>query len=152
MKKTLVLSAIAALFLTACAGSTPPEQGRERGGAPAGHRHGHGHHHGHSHDHAHRHDGQQRGQAPAAARQQFECRNGMTVTVARTGEDLITISTSTDTGNATLQAAQSASGERYVSNQGLYGKSTEWHVKNGEALFSFTDPYNNKVETDCRAK
>lgn len=139
MKKTFAIGAIATMLLAACAGHATPEPSRHHGRHHGHHHHAHDHHSGQPHHHAHEH-------------QQFECRNGMTVTVLRHGEERITVSTNTDTGRATLQIAASGSGERYVSNQGLYGKNTEWHEKNGEAVFTFTDPYNNQVETQCRVK
>lgn len=76
----------------------------------------------------------------------------MTVTVTRRGQDRIRLTTNTGTGRADLRLAPSGSGERYAANRGFYRKPTEWHVKNNEAMFTFTDPYNNKVETTCTRK
>lgn len=111
----------------------------------------HGAHH-HDHDQQHRSGNRQQNQRQNARSQQFECQNGMTVTVTRRGNDRIRLTTNTGTGRANLRLAPSGSGERYTANQGFYRKPTEWHEKNGEALFGFTDPYNNKVETTCRRK
>lgn len=76
----------------------------------------------------------------------------MTVTVIQNSDERVTLTTNTGTGTAHLTLSPSGSGERYASAQGFYNKPTEWHVKNRDAMFSFTDPYNNKVETSCTAK
>ena len=54
---------------------------------------------------------------------------------------------SLDDKRAVLSSAVSGSGERYVSNRGLFGKGAEWHQKGSQAFFSFVDPYGNKVDT-----
>ena len=52
------------------------------------------------------------------------------------------------------EAAAEIAPQSYLScfNRGLFGKGAEWHEKNGEAFFSFTDPYGNRVETSCRVR
>ena len=54
--------------------------------------------------------------------------------------------------STTLNQAVSGSGSRYISNNGFYNKTTEWHVKGSEAYFAFNDPYGNSVETSCQEK
>lgn len=112
----------------------------------------HGAHQHHNHDHAQGQQNRQQNRRANARPQKFECQNGMTVTVTQRGNNRVRLTTDTGTGTANLRLASGGSGERYTSDRGFYRKPTEWHVKNGEALFSFTDPYNNKVETHCRAK
>jgi len=80
----------------------------------------------------------------------FECENGLSVQARRAGGNRMELNM--DGKTAVLSGDTAASGERYVSANGLYGKATEWHQKGGEAYFEFTDPYGNKVETSCRAR
>ncbi|MGF6147563.1 Membrane-bound lysozyme-inhibitor of c-type lysozyme [Kingella potus] len=141
MKAKFLPALAAVLALAACAA---PE-GRSE--------HGHGHHHGHRHgqDRHHEHRGEKherRGEKDAGSR--FGCRNGLSVQVNSMGSDRIKLDL--DGQAVVLSADVSASGERYVSANGLYGKATEWHQKGGEAVFEFTDPYGNKVETVCQAR
>lgn len=136
MKAKILTALAAALALAACAA---PE-----------HDHGHerGHEHEHRHDHAHEHRGGEDREGQGGGR--FECENGLSVQARRTGGNRMELNM--DGKTAVLSGDIAASGERYVSANGLYGKATEWHQKGGEAYFEFTDPYGNKVETSCRAR
>ncbi|RMX10080.1 hypothetical protein EBQ34_12800 [Vandammella animalimorsus] len=88
--------------------------------------------------------------APAAQQamaSQFSCENGMTVWVQPRGTEQVEIKL--DGKSAVLDIAVSGSGERYVGKTGLFGRGGEWHQKGNQAFFSFYDPYNNLVETNC---
>lgn len=85
---------------------------------------------------------------PSSAR--FECQNGLAVEISHLGNDSVELRL--DDKRAVLQSAVSGSGERYMSNQGLFGRGAEWHQKGNDAIFGFTDPYGNKVETVCQAQ
>lgn len=130
MKVKALLAIAAAMSLAACA-------------APEAHQHDHGHRHEHNHDHgrAHDHDGRV---------QSFSCENGLSVQIRNLSTDQVELRL--DDKVATLSSAVAGSGERYVANQGLFGKGAEWHQKGSEAFFGFTDPYGNKVETSCSAR
>lgn len=122
MKVKALLAIATAMSLAACA-------------APEAHRHDHGQHHDmHNHDHV----------------QSFSCENGLSVQVRNLSTNQVELSL--DDKVATLSSAVAGSGERYVANQGLFGKGAEWHQKGSEAFFGFTDPYGNKVETSCSAR
>lgn len=96
---------------------------------------------------AHRHDhGQQHNDGRV---QSFSCENGLSVQIRNLSTDQVELRL--DDKVATLSSAVAGSGERYVANQGLFGKGAEWHQKGNEAFFGFTDPYGNKVETSCSA-
>lgn len=77
----------------------------------------------------------------------FSCENGMTVWVQPRGTEQVEIKL--DGKSAVLDIAVSGSGERYVGKTGLFGRGGEWHQKGNQAFFSFYDPYNNLVETNC---
>ena len=79
----------------------------------------------------------------------FDCENGLGVNIRNLSVNQIELSL--DDKTALLNNAVAASGERYVSNNGLFGRGAEWHQKGGEAFFAFTDSYGNKVETTCRS-
>ena len=79
----------------------------------------------------------------------FDCENGLGVNIRNLSVNQIELSL--DDKTALLNNAVAASGERYVSNNGLFGRGAEWHQKGSEAFFAFTDPYGNKVETTCRS-
>ena len=80
----------------------------------------------------------------------FSCENGLSVDVRNLNNDQLELRL--DDKRAVLSSDVSGSGSRYTSNRGLFGKGAEWHEKNGEASFSFTDPYGNRVETSCRVR
>ena len=82
--------------------------------------------------------------------QSFSCENGLSVQVRNLSTNQVELRL--DDKVATLSSAVAGSGERYVANQGLFGKGAEWHQKGSEAFFGFTDPYGNKVETSCSAR
>lgn len=130
MKVKALLAIAAAMSLAACA-------------APEAHQHDHGHRHEHNHDHGRTHDHDARVQL-------FSCENGLSVQVRNLSTNQIELRL--DDKVATLSSAVAGSGERYVANQGLFGKGAEWHQKGSEAFFGFTDPYGNKVETSCSAR
>jgi hypothetical protein len=79
----------------------------------------------------------------------FDCENGLGVNIRNLSVNQIELRL--DDKTAILNNAVAASGERYVSNSGLFGRGAEWHQKGSEAFFAFTDPYGNKVETSCRS-
>lgn len=80
----------------------------------------------------------------------FSCENGLSVDVRNLNNDQLELRL--DDKRAVLSSDVSGSGSRYTSNRGLFGKGAEWHEKNGEASFSFTDPYGNRVETSCSVR
>ena len=130
MKVKALLAIAAAMSLAACA-------------APEAHQHDYGHRHEHNHDHGRAHDHDTRVQS-------FSCENGLSVQIRNLNTDQVELRL--DDKVATLSSAVAGSGERYVANQGLFGKGAEWHRKGSEAFFGFTDPYGNKVETSCSAR
>ena len=130
MKVKALLAIAAAMSLAACA-------------APEAHQHDHGHRHEHNHDHGRTHDHDARVQS-------FSCENGLSVQIRNLSTDQVELRL--DDKVATLSSAVAGSGERYIANQGLFGKGAEWHQKGSEAFFGFTDPYGNKVETSCSAR
>ena len=130
MKVKALLAIAAAMSLAACA-------------APEAHQHDYGHRHEHNHDHGRAHDHDTRVQS-------FSCENGLSVQIRNLSTDQVELRL--DDKVATLSSAVAGSGERYVANQGLFGKGAEWHQKGSEAFFGFTDPYGNKVETSCSAR
>ena len=79
----------------------------------------------------------------------FDCENGLGVNIRNLSVNQIELRL--DDKTALLNNAVAASGERYVSNNGLFGRGAEWHQKGSEAFFAFTDSYGNKVETTCRS-
>ena len=81
----------------------------------------------------------------------FRCDNGMNARVEYLGQDRIRIAVDTIGSATVLNRAVSGSGERYASKQGFYNHATEWHEKGGDAVFSFTDPYGNRVDTSCQS-
>ena len=135
MKVKALLAIAAAMSLAACA-------------APEAHRHDHGQHH--EHNHAHEHGHQHHDMHNHDRVQSFSCENGLSVQVRNLSTNQVELRL--DDKVATLSSAVAGSGERYVANQGLFGKGTEWHQKGSEAFFGFTDPYGNKVETSCSAR
>ena len=112
MKVKALLAIAAAMSLAACA-------------APEAHRHDHGQRHEHNHDHGHAHEhGQQHNDGRV---QSFSCENGLSVQVRNLSTDQVELRL--DDKVATLSSAVAGSGERYVANQGLFGKGAEWHQK-----------------------
>lgn len=107
MKVKALLAIAAAMSLAACA-------------APEAHQHDHGHRHEHNHDHGRTHDHDARVQS-------FSCENGLSVQIRNLSTDQVELRL--DDKVATLSSAVAGSGERYVANQGLFGKGAEWHQK-----------------------
>lgn len=91
------------------------------------------------------------GKEPAAsadnAPSRFKCQNGAAVSAqfVQTG----TLELVYGEERARLQRVSAASGERYFAEKGLFGKATEWHQKQGEAVFAFTDAAGTRIETVC---
>lgn len=136
MKVKALLAIAAAMSLAACA-------------APEAHRHDHGQQR-HEHNHDHEYGQQHRDMHSNDRVQLFSCENGLSVQVRNLSTNQVELRL--DDKVATLSSAVAGSGERYVANQGLFGKGAEWHQKGSEAFFGFTDPYGNKVETSCSAR
>ena len=133
---TIIAVAVSGLVLTACAGmDNEPREPR------------HQERHEHRHEHA-----QNRMDERNERNARFECENGVGGSLSQTNVNGLRISLSTDSQSAHLQRVRAASGALFASDNGLYGKRTEWHEKNGEAVFQFADPYGNVVETRCRLK
>ncbi|HFC8822052.1 MliC family protein [Neisseria cinerea] len=80
----------------------------------------------------------------------FSCENGLSVHVRQLGSGKVELRL--DDKRAVLSSAVAASGERYTSENGLFGHGAEWHQKGGEAFFGFADAYGNVVETSCRIR
>ncbi|WP_373795799.1 MliC family protein [Neisseria dentiae] len=78
----------------------------------------------------------------------YSCRNGLSVSIRQLDSDRIELRL--DDKRTVMTIAPSGSGSRYVSNRGLFGTGAQWHEKGGSAMFDFTDPYGNEVETTCR--
>ena len=130
----LTLCAALAAGLSACV--LPPDNGRDDGYRRD--------------DRPRRDDG--RDSVPATpGNGSFRCDNGMNARVECLGQDRIRIAVDTIGSATVLNRAVSGSGERYASKQGFYNHATEWHEKGGDAVFSFTDPYGNRVDTSCQS-
>lgn len=137
--KTIYLSATAALvlLLSACAGD---------------HHAKHAHHGGHNHKHAHHgmkadhHHGMKTKQQNANTAV-FKCDNGSDVLVNYQSGNRIVIAYGKGSQRdiLPLNHARAASGELYVSAD----KKTEWHQKNGEAVFDRTDSQGKTVTLKC---
>lgn len=82
--------------------------------------------------------------------QSYSCENGLSVQARNLNNNQLELRL--DDKRAVLSSDVSGSGSRYTSNRGLFGKGAEWHEKNGEAFFAFTDPYGNQVDTSCRVR
>ena len=133
---TIIAVAVSGLVLTACAGmDNEPREPRQH------------ERHEHRHEHA-----QNRMDERNERNARFECENGVGGSLSQTDVNGLRISLNTDSQSAHLQRVRAASGALFASDNGLYGKRTEWHEKNGEAVFQFADPYGNVVETRCRLK
>lgn len=82
----------------------------------------------------------------------YVCNNGMTVHTRyqEAGEENAKVNLRVDALNASaiLTEAVSGSGVRYVGQLGTH--QAEWHEKNGEAAFAFSDTQGKNVETVCR--
>lgn len=115
-----------ALGLGACAAGSNNAAGRNTGG--------------NAHGHAH---------SPQAGWERFECRNGLTVTVALAGRDRISLAVENQTQPVTMSLAPSGSGERYTASTGLYGGGGEWHRKGNEAVFGYAKVHGGRGETAC---
>lgn len=79
----------------------------------------------------------------------YQCENGLNVQVQVVPNDQLVLRM--DGRETVMSLAVSGSGERYVSNSGLFGTGGEWHAKGTDAFFTFVDPYGNRVDTSCRA-
>ena len=133
---TIIAVAVSGLVLTACAGmDNEPREPRQH----------------ERHEHRHEHS-ITRIEVRNERNARFECENGVGGSLSQTDVNGLRISLSTDSQSAHLQRVRAASGALFASDNGLYGKRTEWHEKNGEAVFQFADPYGNVVETRCRLK
>ena len=108
MKAKILTALAAALALAACA-APEYDHGHERG-----------HEHEHRHDHAHEHRGSEGREGQGGGR--FECENGLYVQARRAGGNRMELNM--DGKTAVLSGDTAASGERYVSANGLYGKAT----------------------------
>lgn len=87
------------------------------------------------------------------ATQTFSCNVGLDVTVKHLGNDQIELVTSPDVKRAVLTQAPSASGERYVTNAGLWGNGGEWHQKGNDAHFSYVGVHGGAPKSAvCTAK
>lgn len=137
IKQIILLSSV--LAMAACASNTTSSSTSSSASSTA---HQHGHAHSHAHGHAH---------AADSHAMTFECKNGMTITAQHVG-DQVRVSVDTIGDSVTLQRAVSGSGVRYASNNGFYGKPTEFHHNGRDAAFVFTDPQGNQVETACSVK
>ncbi|MDO4705763.1 MliC family protein [Allofranklinella schreckenbergeri] len=80
----------------------------------------------------------------------FSCQNGSAVQVRYLNVNQVELRL--EGKSATLNAAVSGSGERYVAQTGLFGRGAEWHQKGKMGMLSFVDPYGNTVETSCQAQ
>lgn len=145
----LTLCAALAAGLSACV--LPPDNGRDDGyrrdDRP---RRDDGRTHGEWRDDSRRDE--RRDSVPATpGNGSFRCDNGMNARVEYLGQDRIRIAVDTIGSATVLNRAVSGSGERYASKQGFYNHATEWHEKGGDAVFSFTDPYGNRVDTSCQS-
>ena len=139
MKSKVLLAVAAALSLGACV-APDMDYDFERGSR-------------HEHRHEHRYDNryeENRRTSESRRLRTFSCENGLSVDVRNLNNDQLELRL--DDKRAVLSSDVSGSGSRYTSNRGLFGKGTEWHEKNGEASFSFTDPYGNRVETSCSVR
>ncbi|KIC13080.1 MULTISPECIES: MliC family protein [Neisseriaceae] len=139
MKSKVLLAVAAALSLGACV-APDMDYDFERGSR-------------HEHRHEHRYDNryeENRRTSESRRLRTFSCENGLSVDVRNLNNDQLELRL--DDKRAVLSSDVSGSGSRYTSNRGLFGKGAEWHEKNGEASFSFTDPYGNRVETSCSVR
>ena len=137
IKQIILLSSV--LAMAACASNTTSSSASSSTSSSTSST---AHQHGHAHSHAH---------AVDSHAMTFECKNGMTIT-AQHGGDQVRVSVDTIGDSVTLQRAVSGSGVRYASNNGFYGKPTEFHHNGRDAAFVFTDPQGNQVETACSVK
>lgn len=139
MKSKVLLAVAAALSLGACV-APDMDYDFERGSR-------------HEHRHEHRYDNryeENRRTSESRRLRTFSCENGLSVDVRNLNNDQLELRL--DDKRTVLSSDVSGSGSRYTSNRGLFGKGAEWHEKNGEASFSFTDPYGNRVETSCSVR
>ena len=136
MKLKAVLAVAAVLSLGACAAPDYDDNDAPR--------------HEHRHDHGDRNYDDRGQSSDRRSPQSFECENGLSVTVRNLDTNRVELSL--DDKRAVLSSAVSGSGERYVSNRGLFGKGAEWHQKGSQAFFSFVDPYGIKVDTSCNQR
>lgn len=117
---TIIAVAVSGLVLTACAGmDNEPREPR------------HQERHEHRHEHA-----QNRMDERNERNARFECENGVGGSLSQTDVNGLRISLNTDSQSAHLPRVRAASGALFASDNGLYGKRTEWHEKNGEAVFN----------------
>lgn len=83
----------------------------------------------------------------------FTCQNGIDVSVRHLGNNQIELTTSPDVKRAVLTQAVSGSGERYVTNSGLWGNGGEWHQKGNTAYFEYVGVHGGSPKhTNCTAQ
>lgn len=80
--------------------------------------------------------------------QTYECDNGLTAYVKHINRDQIELSVQNH--KAILSLTPSASGSRYVAEQGLFGYGGQWHSKGQEAHFSYVGMHGNAGQAICR--
>lgn len=86
---------------------------------------------------------------PLSAR--YSCDIGLDVTVRHLGNSQIELTTS-DGKRGVLTQAVSGSGERYTTNQGLWGNGGAWHQKGGQAYFEYVGVHGGAPKsTNCTA-
>lgn len=80
----------------------------------------------------------------------FKCNNGNDVLVSRQNTDRIVIAYGKDSRReiTPLSQVRAASGELYVSAD----QKTEWHQKNGTAVFDRTDSQGKTVTLKCHSR
>lgn len=83
----------------------------------------------------------------------YECNElGLTVHASYPNDSQVNLTIEQGGENAIFNIAPSASGSRYVSNQGLYGGGGEWHTKGSDAYFTFAGVHGDKKEAVCMLK
>ena len=146
MKTKLLLSATAALFLSACIvydGPDRDDRSYDRNDrAPRVERD-------RSYDDDRRDRNLEERRSSRAEATRYSCRNGLAVQVYRINDDRIELRL--DDKRTVMTNVRSGSGALYVSDRGLFGTGAQWHSKGGTAVFEFKDPYGNNVKTTCQA-
>ncbi|MDO4896382.1 MAG: MliC family protein [Moraxella sp.] len=82
--------------------------------------------------------------------QNFLCDNGLSPVIRHINDSQATITLENTT--TTLDIAVSASGERYVTNTGLFGHGGAWHQKGNMAVFDYKTMAGNPISTNCTAE
>lgn len=131
MKALLATTLLATVALVGC-NSTKPAPMPQKPSAS------HTQHGGHQHNHmGHQHN----------TVQTFVCENDATPMIRTLNHDQIEL---TVDGVATkMNIAPAASGERYVSKTGVYGKGGEWHQKGNMAVFTY---HGYGSPTNCQVR